>query len=343
MKSKRQPNLREVARAAGVSLNAASLALRNDPQLPPATRERIQAVAADMGYQRNAAMGELMRQMRLRGNRKTGASFALINANADEQAFVRHPTLPRYVAGIRRRAEAGGYHLDPFWLHAPGMRPERWREIFTARGLRGALIVGMMQEKRLPDTFRGVPEQFPSVVTGLRTEDPELSYASVDHHALLHLALREARSLGYRRPALALSTQLDELVMGRFSAGFRHGVETLYRMSPLPVFDDRRNDGEFLTWFCQTRPDVVLSLFNRPARLIREQRLAAATVQLELRPEHNDVAGIDQRNDLVGEAAFDLLVSALLQGETGLPQFAKGVLISPVWRAGASAPMVPVT
>ncbi|HOO92386.1 MAG TPA: helix-turn-helix domain-containing protein, partial [Opitutales bacterium] len=62
------PSMADIAREAGVSRNAVSLALRNDPQIAPATRERIHAIADRLGYQRNPAVGTLMSQMRRRSS-----------------------------------------------------------------------------------------------------------------------------------------------------------------------------------------------------------------------------------------------------------------------------------
>ncbi|MFS0795295.1 LacI family DNA-binding transcriptional regulator [Microbacterium sp. 1P10AE] len=46
----RKPTLRDVAAAAGVSIAAASFALRDKPGVSPETRERVLAVARDLGY-----------------------------------------------------------------------------------------------------------------------------------------------------------------------------------------------------------------------------------------------------------------------------------------------------
>lgn len=40
------PTMTDLARRAGVSKNTISLALRNDPQISPATRRKIHALAA---------------------------------------------------------------------------------------------------------------------------------------------------------------------------------------------------------------------------------------------------------------------------------------------------------
>ncbi|MFH8610727.1 LacI family DNA-binding transcriptional regulator [Streptomyces sp. NPDC018029] len=56
-----QPTLRDVAERAGVSAMTASRVLRDDPQVLPATRERVRAAAEALGYRPN----EVARSLRL--------------------------------------------------------------------------------------------------------------------------------------------------------------------------------------------------------------------------------------------------------------------------------------
>src|SRR5579872_5605758 len=50
---------RDVARAAGVSLNTVSLVVRDSPLVAPDTRTRVQTVIDRLGYQPNAAAAAL--------------------------------------------------------------------------------------------------------------------------------------------------------------------------------------------------------------------------------------------------------------------------------------------
>lgn len=297
-----------------------------------------------MGYQRNPATSELMRQMRLRGYQKQGATFAVVNANDDAGALQRHPTIPTYLEGIERRAERGGYGLDFFWIHQWGLRTGQWLEVFHTRNIRGILLVGLMGTHDVPDFFHPVIQQYPCAVTGVRTRSPPLSFASVDHHALTCQAVQEAVGRGYRRPALVLDPVIDRLVMGRFTSGFAYAREALPEADRIPVYFQTSADPEpplgFKDWFDAYQPDVVLTLYNRTRRWVESFGTSPdpGWIQLELRPNQADWAGMNQHNDRVGEAAFELLVSALLNGETGAADFVKGVLISPTWQDGPSLP-----
>ncbi len=190
------PSLADIAAEAGLSRNAVSLALRNDPSIPPSTRERVQAIARRLGYVRNPLVGEIMARNRASHSQHYRGTFALFNANSDPEAFDRHPTIPLYVKGALERAREWGYRLDNFWLHEPGQTGEAFRRILRSRGIRGVLIIGLMKQNRLPDDFRPVLESFPCVVTGVRTRKPAMNFACVDHHILAHRAVERAVERG---------------------------------------------------------------------------------------------------------------------------------------------------
>lgn len=338
------PTMADIARAAGVSKMTVSLALRRDPQLPEATRARIAALAERLGYRRDPVLAELMARLRRSGRPRFQATLALINAHPDPEAFRRHPTVPVYVEGCRRQASALGYALDTFWLHEPAMDGRRLAEVFAARGIRGAVIVGLMEANRLPPHFTPVVERFPCVVTGVRTRDPALSFACVDHHIVARRAVEQALAIGYRRPALVLDREIDDLVEGRFSSGFAMGQQVLPRANRLKPFHalaaSRRDPARFRSWLERARPDVVFALYNAVGRWIeasgRRIPRDIGFIQLEWRAARPDTAGMNQHNDIVGEAAIDMLAGMIQRGESGAPSFPRATLIGPTWVDGRS-------
>lgn len=338
-----KPTMAEVAKAAGVSKNTVSLALRGSPRISTATREKIEAVAAAMGYRLNPTVAQLMAE--LRQNRSPGyqATLALINAHESRDAFSNHPTIPAYVTGCRQRAKQLGYQLDDFWLHEPDLPAARWLSIFRARNIRGVVIVGLMRRNRLPARLAPLWDEFPALVTGVRTREPALSFACSDHHALALLAFEKAVALGYRRPALVLDGVIDDLVDGRFSAGFLIGQSRLIPAEQLtrPFFEvaaARTDRAVFSKWFEENQPDVIFTLYHEVERWVRDLGLRVpedvGLIQYEWRSDHAAWAGMDQRNDLVGAAAVDMLISMVHHNERGVPEHPRATLIGSHWVDG---------
>jgi LacI family transcriptional regulator len=338
-----RPTLTDIARELGYSKNTISLALRGSPQIPAATRERVQEAADRLGYRPNAVVSQLMAQLRSARTSRLQATLALVNANLDRDAFKSHPTVPIYVEGCESRAASLGYDFDRFWMHDPDLTAERWLRILGTRGIKGVVLVGLMDTNHLPAHLRRVWERLPCVVTGVRTRDPALSYSCVDHYNLALVAFERALALGYQRPGLVLDDVIDALVERRFSAGYITGQRTLPKAQQLPVFGDvngPRRAEAFRAWLDRHRPDVVFTLYNSVLGWLRAagRRIPEdiGVIQLEWRASRPDIAGMNQHNRVTGEAAVDMVVSQIHRNEAGVQEFPRATLIGATWVDGAS-------
>ena len=347
MKAPRKPpSLADIATLTGLTKSAVSLALRHDPRISKATRQRVEKAAKRIGYRRNAVVAHLMSQLRIGEQRGERATIALLNLNEDPSAFHSHPTIPAYVRGCRSRATALGYILDEINEPAASLDGKGLLRILQARGLRGCILTGLMRSNRLPSTLTPLWSAMPCVVTGVRTEDPRLPFACADHHAIAQLALSRILASGRRRPALVLERGIDELVQGRFTAGFLIAQRELPARDRIPPFYHRGGDskpsGEFISWWKRHRPDAILTLYHVVEEWLKTLGVkvpeTTALVQLEARPERSDWAGVDQHNDRTGAAAVDLLVQMIHAGETALSTSPRAMLIEPTWIDGSTLP-----
>lgn len=336
------PSMKDIAREAGVSKTAVSLALRNDPQISESRKQQILKIAKSMGYVRNPKIGELMSQMRGAGSGNLHGIIGIINCNQDKHAFRDHATIPSYVEGCKRRAYNLGYHTDSFWLYEPNISAQRWIGILKSRGITGLVMVGMMKQNRVPEFFLPVIEHFPTTVTGVRTKQPALSFACVDHHILSLRAFQKATELGYKRPGLVLEETIDRLVEHRFTAGYRTGqqeIEPDNRLEPFMQVDAAKENLEFFVeWFEKQKPDVIFTLYNIVDKWVRQMGLRVpedvGLIQLEWRSYRPHWAGMNQHNDICGEAAVDMLINMIYNGDKGFPAFPKATLIGASWIDG---------
>lgn len=333
----------EIARQAGVSKNTVSLALRHDRQIPEITRARIAKIAKDLGYQKNALVGRLMAELRRSESPRIKSSLAVLNANVNKDAFLNHPTIPAYVEGCRRRAHALGYRLNEFWLHDHNLDGIRLNKILRARGILGVVIVGLMRDNHLPERFLPTWQEFPTVVTGVRTHNPALSFACTDHHILAMRAFEKAIELGYKRPALIIDPVIDQLVDHRFSAGIRTAQQALphsRRTRPLFAGNNPKTPELFREWLEKEKPDVLFTLYNTVRRWLERDGYRIpediGLVQLEWRIRSPELAGMNQHNDIVGEAAVEMVVGMIHNNEKGIPAFPRATLVGATWTDGTS-------
>ncbi len=338
----RRATLKDIADKLGYSKNTVSLALRNSPQIPEETRLRIKQAAEEMGYQANAVVSHLMAQLRASQTPRFQAKLALINANPDRKAFSKHPTIPTYVSGCERRAQQLGYDFDRFWLYEPKMTPKRLINIFNTRNIKGLILVGLMQSSELPADYTDVWQSFACAVTGVRTRQPTLSYCCVDHHDLTLQACEKALRYGYKRPALVLDDVIDRLVERRFSAGYLVGQQLFPKKDRLPPFLKYSEASEdlniFKEWLDDKKPDVIFTLYNSVLGWLGEldYRIPrdVGVIQLEWRKTQPEIAGMDQHNDMVGEAAVDMVISQIHNNEHGVPEYPRSTYIGSTWRNG---------
>ncbi len=337
----RPPTLQDIANAAGVGKTTVSLALRNDPRLRLETRERIQAVAAEMGYRANATVAALMAQLRASRTSTYQATLGLINASSERDWLKAYSTFRAWVTGALRRATQLGYGLDDFWLCEPGISPSRLGSILASRNIRGLVITGVVNHRSLPVGLDELCTRLPSVVVGLRTTRPQLHCATNDQFATALDAMEEVLKLGYRRPGLVIEAQVDANVDYRFSAGFGVGQNKLPRAQRLPLCDfDRSNPAAFEGWFTKHRPDVIVGLHEEVMAWLAGMKIRVprdvGLVHLDRTADMEGWAGMDQGNDQVGVAAIDIIVGQIHRNESGIPASARSLMVESTWVAGGT-------
>jgi LacI family transcriptional regulator len=136
----------------------------------------------------------------------------------------------------------------------------------------------------------------------------------------------------------------------RFTSAFRTGQQKyLCPEQHIPVFnrfDDAKADPQvFLDWFKREQPDVILTLFHTVKRWLREAGVdvpeEVGLIQLEHRKQHPDWAGMDQHNDICGEAAVDMVINLIYNGEKGFPEYPRATLIGSTWVNGSTVKRIP--
>lgn len=319
-------SLRDVAAAAGVSRMTASRALRNHPECAPATRARVQAEAARLGWRPDAALLEWMRQVRRRragpGVRAELGWLWLQDARGERTRYV---AADLHFAGARRRATEAGYALVPLEARIDGADAPRVLRVLRARGIRGVILYAPPGgEHRV-----GLPvDAFASVVFGWSIVHPRLHRVVENYRDGLRRALVHAVALGYRRPALALHRQallntddgwLREFLLWQVRNGFAPG-----RDQPPFLFDNEPDLGVRLQhWLRSHAPDVILGLDSFILDLLQERGVRVPEdvgyASLSLKPGQRPMAGVDLQLEFTGELAVDVVVTQLHLGEAGVP------------------------
>src|SRR5258708_38842247 len=106
--------MKSIAAQAGVTQATVSMSLSNNPRIPLATRERIQAIAKKLDYQPNPYVSTLMRIRRAGKPLKDKPALALVCAQRTADGCRNHPaaTILHMREGAMERAAMRGFRAQ---------------------------------------------------------------------------------------------------------------------------------------------------------------------------------------------------------------------------------------
>lgn len=316
------PSLRDIARLAGVSHVAVSLALRGHPGVSKVTAVRIRRLAARMGYRPDPEIARLMNHLRTRRPAKRQGVIAWISMFKSESSERSVPTNLRIIDGASRQADLLGYNIELFDPPQNERESRHLERILLTRGIRGVLL-GPVRAAHVRINLDC--RSFATVSVGYSVEEPSTHIVAHDHHFNASLATEKLIGLGYRRPGLVLPLEDDERTERRWSAGYLSACQYLLppRSQVKPCLYVHESD--VISWFKRHKPDALLLLNDLPMHFLAGEgihvRQDFAYALLSFPPEKaGDVAGIDQLPEQAGRNAVNLLAGCLARNEIGLPE-----------------------
>jgi len=339
---------RRIAAEAGLSPSTVSLALRNSPKIPAATKQRIRKIAKRLGYRPDGKLTELMSHLRLKRTRTREACFGVVSLYPDARPWTHSLHLTRIYEGMVARAEALGYRLEPFWLREPGMTLRRIRSILDARGIEGLLCFGSPE----------LDEEWPAELDHYAIVSQGLSIKTPMHRVVSHVyndmwrALDKVHALGYRRPGLVIG-RYEEVRSAHAYLSVYLGWSQLVLGSPsaIPVLQlDRVEEQPIASWYAQHRPDVLLFVHHYDAlpsfqAILQRQKLRAprdlgvAVISQNL--AGTDFSGLQENQNLIGAWAVELLVSRIMNRDFGIPTNPRIEMVERQWIDGKTLRQLP--
>jgi LacI family transcriptional regulator len=184
-------------------------------------------------------------------------------------------------------------------------------------------------------------------VAGLSGYFPGVVADRANFHGFFNvqLALDQIHRHGYRRPTLIAPALNNRISNNLWSAAFLDWQRRLPKKDRCEPFIPRENVGiaEFSDWLYRNEPDSLL-VYKFPVRKLLERRGVRVPNDIGLAylyrtsDEMGSAAGIDGNLDVVGAAAFDLVIERLHANSTGASKHPKEVLITGTWHEGPTLP-----
>lgn len=328
-----------IARAAKVSRSTVSRALRDDPQISPATRKKIRSLANELHYRPNPLVATLMEGVRSRRVRSYAGTLAIITSELKDGSSWPWSA---YRAGIGRRAAKCGYSVEEFSTMEFGSDGRRLSEILHARGIIG-LVLAPYRRLEGPGAVRLEWEKFTAVTLGYSVAKPNVNRVCHRNYRGVRMAARELARRGYKRIGLCIEPHYDERTDHSYQAGFLVFQQELDAADRVPVFRekiDSRVDRRFLEWTGAHRPDALLltrGFIDPLARIGVRFPENMGGALLDVDPRSHDWAGIDHKSELIGAMATDLLIAQIQRNERGLPGHPLIQSVEGAWVDGSSA------
>jgi LacI family transcriptional regulator len=214
---------RDVARAAGVSVNTVSLVVKDSPLVAVPTKARVQAVIAELGYRPHAAAAAL------RSTRSHTLGFLVpwgYDAQSDPASSLTpelYPTIDVFrnvlLNAMAAQARSAGYYLllDTF------ADVRRCLALVESARIDGALI-DMLTSDAILDEL--ISRNVPLVLVGRDAGERAISWVKADEAGGATMAIQHLLALGHRRfGAIMASDEHTHAVVRERMRGYRRALE----------------------------------------------------------------------------------------------------------------------
>ena len=342
-KSKRRVTQTEIAKELGVSKSTVSLSFVGSKKVSADLRAKSLASAKSRGYKKTPLLSSAMSSIKKsRSPKEFLETIVLLNANKTKDAPEKYPIFSKYIRGVKAEASELGYGVYQTWLYENGNSPERMRKILESRGIRGGVIVGHINNKKLPDEYSPIWNAFKFVAAGTKTFNPTIDFISSDKFLIAQHVTDKIIKLGYKRPSMIIDEHFDEIVEGRTIGGFLRAQLNLPDGSRVPPFfkvkQAKRNPKLLADWLEKYRPDAVMCTSNSTSEWMETPEISsliskyAVQINMERKSAENGWNAIDQNYELVGRFAVRKLFEILNATKSlSLSNVITATIVQPRW------------
>lgn len=333
------PTLRQVAAAAGVHHTTLSRALRGHPDVSEKRAAELRALAEKMGYVPDPMLRALAAYRSGRRPAAFHSVIAYINPTPNAADARRFDAYREFFDAAESRARELGFRLELICV-PEDRKASRLTSMLRARNVTG-VIVGPVSGKRASLDMIDWSD-FAGVRIGYSVHYPQLHTIAPERWNMMHMILDELLARGYQRPALMLELHMDRNTSYQWTGAFLRYQFKLARKNRLPLYspESHLNDG-MVEWIKKHEPDALIVMGDdriepllraEGIRVPEDMGLAALTQPNEGRK----MTGILGRNEEVGSAAVNFVVSMMTRQERGIPLYPQILLINNAWHEGGT-------
>jgi DNA-binding LacI/PurR family transcriptional regulator len=328
--------LRDVARAAGVSPAAVSLALRGEGTLSAATRAHIHQVAQKLKYRRNVFAASL--RTRNPEGSGHGMPLALIIHHTNDGDY----PIVSLRRGLREEGTRLGYLMEEVHLQ-PGEPLRPILRTLYHRGVQGLFIGHTLEASAAPTEDWN---RFCVVACNRGTFTPVFHTVRASAFDVVIQAMHILHDRGYRRVGAALFRHEPPILDDTNREAAYLWAQKHWGMDPLePFLGSHTDQAGYLAWVRKVKPEAVLGFHvgcwywlqtsGHPAL----KKIAYCCLHLENNASTLGIAGFYTPDVEIGHAAVVLMDSLIRHHDRGLPREVRESLLKRSLRDGRTLPL----
>jgi LacI family transcriptional regulator len=320
--------LRDVAAAAKVCVMTVSLALRDNPRISAGTRERIKRLASELGYHPDPELSRLMNHLRASRTARGKIGVALVDFYPSA-SFVENVYNAKIRLGAEQRAAELGFSITTMHAADYGQNLSNLVKVIRTRGLEGAVLLPSHVPLALDTTvsWNGISV----IATSKSILAPRFHCVVPNQFGNTMRLLETLQGHGQRR----ICAVFDEFFDERTGHNFTAAVNWQPRDRATLIVPQDAAPAEKIElvarWLTAQRPDAIFA--QSSAAMSAIPRLRRVRPQLNFQVialgAHSSAgfSYLDERADLVGAAAIDLLGGMMYYHESGIPAHPRTTLI----------------
>ena len=203
----------DLAKAADCSISTVSKALNDSYTVSEATKEKIRALAEELGYRPN----ERARSFALKKN-----GTVLFAADLSRGVGFENPHLFEIITGVERYLDEKGYSLTLKHVEKT-TAPDQIRSLMHSEQADGIILHAGVLTKQLATVL--LKESLPHLVIGKPDFPSQLSWMDISHEAAGQIAANYLLDKGYRRILFLMGDKQEDQISARRLAGLLAALE----------------------------------------------------------------------------------------------------------------------
>jgi LacI family transcriptional regulator len=332
----RRVTMSDVALAAHVHKSTVSLALRNQPKLNAATRERIRKIAEELGYRPDPMLDLFNLHRRTLAPPRPAGAIAFVSDLPNAAAFARSERHEGIYAAAREEAKRLDFTLELFLVGPAQLSPARLSQVLLARGITGILLGALSPATRSLniDWSRFCVVGIESMQVEPRVDNVSTDYCQAARLSVLQLWQRGSRNVGF-----IVANDLGAEIEGQLKAGYlvESQAKSPGRIASFCRLNEEDEDvGRMLQWIDAEKLDAVVgcgvNIAGLAARLHPDLVRRVAWVSIDTRNAPSAGPRVPALLGELGRRAIELLVMRLQINLRGLPANPATTFFPVEWR-----------